>query len=336
MQVAIAKSLQLAASGGWLAALGALVYMFLASGETRSAPPQGISRTAYSAMAYRAVGGQDPDPATRNPDYLAIRLCNPAIIQDRLGLSLDFREAIKEIERRKRYLFYYVTARTKHMDRILAQALAQGAQQVVILGAGFDTRSHRFHAGRPQVRFFEVDTPAMVRIKQGLVRERLGDSPPTLSYVPLDFATQRLDREMARAGFNREAKTLFIWEGVAMYLEAEAVAATFGFVAANSGGGSLVAFDFVLPAALAGSGKESQPGEKGADRFTKLGEPMKWGIEPAELQRFLAGQGLELAQVMEPEQISARYLTGSDGALLGRLPAVSWFALARAPEAARG
>ena len=314
--------------------LGTVLWLVLALAEVaQGAPPQGISRTAFSTLAYRAIAAQDPDPATRNPDDLAARLCNPTIIYDRMGLSLVFDKAIQEIEKRKRFLFYYVNARTKYMDQTLSQALAQGVQQVVLLGAGFDTRAHRFHAGHPQVRFFEVDLPVMVKIKQKLVGMRLCSSPPSLRYVPIDFETQQLAREMERAGFKRDMKTVFLWEGVAMYLDAGAVSATLGYIAANSAPGSSVAFDYVLPQVVERGLKRANPDDQVmAQRLRKIGEPLKWGIEHEKLGAFLEGLGMSLKSNLGPEEITKLYQTGSNGQPLGRLPRGSWFALAEVPQ----
>ncbi len=333
MPIIFAKCMGLVSLGGWTL-LTAMACLLFAPGDAVGAPPNGVSRTAFGALAYRAVGAQNPDPATRNPDHLAARLCNPIVIYDRMGLSLDFAQAMNVIEQRGHYLFYYVTARTAYMDQVLEQALEQGAGQVVILGAGFDSRAHRFHAGHPEVRFFEVDLPPMVAIKQRMVQKRLCQTNPTLKYVPIDFETQRLDQEMEKAGFSRDVKTLFIWEGVTMYLDAQAVAATLRVIAGNSAPGSQVAFDYVNPGAAKENG--GPPGRDRAERFSKLGEPIKWGVDPDRLGDFLADQGLQLTSTLGPERIAELYLTGSDGKPLGRMPKSSWFAVAQVPGAEQG
>lgn len=313
-------SLAWAGAGALLAALGCTLF---SDGEKKRSLPPGVSRTAFGTLAYRAVAAQDPDQATRNPDHLAARLCDQTMLSERMGLSLDFAQAIAEIERSGRHLFYYVNARTRYMDEVLTRALERGASQVVVLGAGLDTRAHRFSAGHPGVAFFEVDMPMMSAVKQKMVAMRLGQSPPALRYVTVDFSAQRLDEELARAGFESETPAIFIWEGVTMYLEAGAVADTLGRVAGCSAPGSLIAFDHGGAWATDGGGGAT------AERLAKLGEPVKWGISPEDLGPFLAGQGLTLIESMGSEEMVARYLTGSDGEVRGRIPDSLWFALAQ-------
>ncbi|MBU0516223.1 MAG: SAM-dependent methyltransferase [Proteobacteria bacterium] len=159
-----------------------------------------VSVTALAVCVYRAIGAMDPDEKTRNPDYLAEKFIDQSPIVSLMGLSLNFAEAMENIRRTPPYLFFFVTARTKHIDATLGRELESGATQAVILGAGFDSRALRFHGNFPDVKFFEPDRPANQAIKRRLSRERIGPPPPTLVYVPLDFNTQTLGPALGDAG----------------------------------------------------------------------------------------------------------------------------------------
>ena len=150
------------------------------------------SMTAVFLMCFRSIAAQDPDPRTRNPDYLAARIVNLDLMQQYMGWTLDFESSVQAINHDKLWMFYYATARTKHMDSVLLKELESGVRQVVIMGAGYDTRAFRFYKDFPRVRFFEVDLPVMVDDKKKRVESNLSDLPRNVAYAPIDFNTQDL------------------------------------------------------------------------------------------------------------------------------------------------
>lgn len=154
--------------------------------------PGKTSYTAEAVCAFRAIGAQDPDPKTRNPDHLAKRFMNPLWNQRFPGLGLVYQDAKLVMDRMNTGVYYYVNARTLHMDAMLTTTLKAGARQLVIMGAGFDSRAYRFHDSYPQVRFFEIDLPATSANKQQRVQKVLGRKPAWVTFVPIDFNTQTL------------------------------------------------------------------------------------------------------------------------------------------------
>lgn len=313
----------------WLA-ITAVIMVLAFAACSQAAPPKNVSRTALSTMAFRAVGAQDTDPKTRNPDYLAVRLCPEAVIRDKMHLSMVWAKDKPLIDARGMWIIYQLTVRTKHIDATLAQAARDGVRQVVVLGAGFDTRAYRFHKEFPDLRFFEVDLPAMVAFKEKSIKKVLGDQAAQVVYVPIDFETQTLDQELAKAGFQKELKTLFIWEGVVYYLDEASVAGTFRSLAQNSAPGSLVIFDYIPPDAA--DGTTSDPYGKAVYKHVKsLGEPWRSGIEPTDMAAYLQKQGLELKSNRGPDYMLEHYLTGSDGKPGGTLPQFFWMATAMVP-----
>src|SRR5581483_9739681 len=191
------------------------------------------SRTAVWAAAARAVGAKNPDRAQRNPDYLAIRFLGPrerALLPDYDMAALDapsFDEAMKRVGvhlpvRSHAY-------RTIAFDRALLDAVPAGGTQVVILGAGFDSRGYRFAHQLRGVRFMEVDYPPTQEYKKRRVEEILGALPPAVSYVPMDFTRDDLLTQLAKAGYSERQRTFFLWEGVVFYLPEDAVKDTLHF-----------------------------------------------------------------------------------------------------------
>ncbi|HKW46063.1 MAG TPA: SAM-dependent methyltransferase [Gemmatimonadaceae bacterium] len=132
--------------------------------------------------------------------------------------------------------------RTVAIDRAVRDAVAGGAKQVVLLGAGYDGRAWRMRE-LTGVKVFEVDHPAT----QGDKRRRLPERLPAMgivTFVSMDFERESLDTVLERAGHDRSQPTCWIWEGVVMYLTHEAMRATLVSVAERSAPGSTLIVNY--------------------------------------------------------------------------------------------
>jgi methyltransferase (TIGR00027 family) len=136
----------------------------------------------------------------------------------------------------------FVPVRHRVIDDQLRRELTAGAEQVVILGAGLDSRAYRLGAAGRDVPFFEVDHPTVSRTKREIVRAVVG-AAPHVRFVAVDLARTGLDAPLREAGFRAGRRTAFVWEGVTYYLDAEAVSGTFRAVRSLGGAGSSVLFD---------------------------------------------------------------------------------------------
>jgi methyltransferase (TIGR00027 family) len=132
------------------------------------------------------------------------------------------------------------TARTTFFDAALARHLA-GIDQLVVLGAGLDTRAYRPPAGT-NLRCFEVDTPRTQAFKRAMLR-RAGVDTTRVIFVPADFEREGWLGELVAAGFEPDRPSFFLWEAVTMYLDRQAVERTLREIAATAPG-SVVAFDY--------------------------------------------------------------------------------------------
>src|SRR5215510_14452541 len=121
----------------------------------------------------------------------------------------------------------YIVTRHRFIDDCLRRALARSVEQLVLLGAGYDSRAYRFAGalkGRP---VFEVDFPATSRRKARIVARAGGQLPSAdVRAVEIDFATDSLEQRLREAGFRARRPCFFVWEGVSMYLTRDAVKAT--------------------------------------------------------------------------------------------------------------
>jgi methyltransferase (TIGR00027 family) len=200
-----------------------------------------------------------------------------------------------------------VAVRTRYIDDRLSEAIRRGVEQVVILGAGFDSRAYRI-PGIARARVFEVDHPATQAEKRRRLGRRFATLPPHVTLVPVDFTTDTLHATLPRAGYRTDATTFVILEGVTHYLPAEAVDVVFRFVARSVAAGSQMVFTYIHRGALDGSVKFPRANQTLA-AVRGLGEPYTFGFAPAELPSYLAGRGLRLVEDVGASDYRERYLT---------------------------
>lgn len=266
------------------------------------------SHTAEGAAALRAAGARLRDPNLRNPDSMAERL---------IGWPYRLRVWVKPlrdvslvmVERLMPGLFPFITARTKYLDALVLKEVQDGAKQVVVLGAGADSRAYRLADALGTARVYEVDHPATGEWKRRQVTRLFGALPERVTYVPVDFGTQTLDAALDDAGVNRDVRTVFLWEGVAPYLPVDAVDATLTSVAGFTSGSS-VGFDYLYEAAI-GESSPYPDSVKYATYLAKHAEPLLSGLDPDTLDAHLAKLGLELVDNAGPDELRKRHLGGA-------------------------
>jgi methyltransferase (TIGR00027 family) len=161
----------------------------------------------------------------------------------------------------------YLAARTAFFDRVVFSAIDRGMSQVVVAAAGYDGRALRY--AEPSVRWFEVDHPATQRDKLERI-ERLGIDTTHISFVPADFAVDDVAGALTRAGHQREASSLFLCEGVAIYLEAHVLEALLRALRAVAADGSRLAISLSITAS---SEAESVRRESFRTAVAAMGEP---------------------------------------------------------------
>lgn len=215
--------------------------------------------------------------------------------------------------------YYSINARTKHIDGILKGEAVKGIKQVVILGAGYDSRAYRFRDILPGVRFFEVDLPAMIARKKNLVANFMGSLPDRVVYVSIDFNKQSLEDVLKKAGYEPTQKTFFIMEGVTPYITEQGVDNTLRFVADHSAPGSSFIFDYVLKPVIDGTSWDYIC-KRLAWMVASKGEPWIFGIEEGEAEQFVNQRGLVVLSLLDPEELTQKYLVRSDGSIDSTIP----------------
>lgn len=203
----------------------------------------------------------------------------------------------------------FFLARTRYIDDYLQQFINKGLEQLVILGAGYDSRAYRFDELKNRVKIFELDHPATQNMKKEKLIEIFQMLPDHVTYVPVDFHKQNLQSCLFESGYDSHMKTLFIWEGVTMYVEAGAVDETLLFISKNSGNGSAVIFDYTYPEVLAGT-YDRKEAKEWLKITEKSDEPLLFGIETGHIEQFLAERGFCNIAGITSEYVNDNYFIG--------------------------
>ncbi|MEU4092845.1 SAM-dependent methyltransferase [Streptomyces sp. NPDC026673] len=286
------------------------------------------SRTAQHVALFRALESVRRGPRLFVDPY-AVSCLGPGF---RLGVAIArFPGAARFLERRIDRHWpagprASAVVRTRLIDDLVEEALARGARQLVLLGAGYDSRAFRLDGARTAV-VFEVDHPATQAVKRELAgawAARAGRADDTVRFVPVDLMRQDLGEVLCEAGLGGD-RAVVVWEGVTNYLDAPSVHTTLTALAATLAPGSRIVFTYMDRRALDGSG-DFDGVAAWADTVRAAGEPFTFGFLPDELPGYLAERGLTLTLDRSAREAAARYLEP-----LGRHePAAPFYRIAQA------
>lgn len=287
-----------------------------------------ISRTAAYVAAGRAVGAREPDPDVCNPDYLAEKLLgDPARFDLDLpiirALAQPYDEVMQDIEVASTVRAMIV--RTRFIEAALERAVAAGASQLLILGAGLDSHAYRCRPLLQKLRVFEVDKAETQEFKKARVKAAVGSPPPNLSYVAVDFENEKLRDVLVANGYDFSQRSFVIMEGVTMYLEEASLRDTLT-IAASHKPGSSVCFDFVssvLIDSICNIDVEKAPpaGRAFVQRFLHLtrDEPWRFGFPFKQEREYIEAFGFEVPEILTVggQESVKRHLTRADGSQVG-------------------
>jgi methyltransferase (TIGR00027 family) len=207
-----------------------------------------------------------------------------------------------------------VGGRTQTIDAHVMTAVANGATQLILLGAGLDARPWRLAPVLPACRVFLVDHPA-----SAAARARATEGLPARPDVRIDvdFAQDDLAHALGAAGVRTDRPTVVVWEGVSMYLPRQAVQQTLRALARCLAPGSTIVFDVWCPT----EGWSAQLERLGRLGLRWLGEPLDFALPVEAIQPFLLAEGYTLEACIHAVD-AARPFGG------GGLPGL-WFVSAR-------
>jgi methyltransferase (TIGR00027 family) len=250
------------------------------------------------------------DQASRTAQYMAffraletarsseVRLFEDQFAKTFLSALLKFISDLCKIPIINRLIWSYVDsrwpgvltsgiARTRFIDDEVKLELKSGGRQLIILGAGYDTRAYRLDQ-LSEVKVYEVDHPSTSTTKQNIIRSN------HVQFVTVDFNSESLESKMDAAGFDPNPRSIFIWEGVTNYLSESAVDSTLRWCS-QAAPGSVVIFTYIDDQVL-----KSPQNFYGTKRILKAlsnaGEEWTFGIDPSSIAEFVNERGLILTK----------------------------------------
>ena len=184
----------------------------------------------------------------------------------------------------------YLRARTRFFDGVVTRALGRGFAQIVTGAAGYDGRSLRY--ARPGLIWFEVDHPATQQDKRSRL-DRLGIPSGHIRFVAADFSTDPVADRLLSAGLDPGRPSLFLLEGVAVYLEEAVLRTLLAQLRRVAAGGSSLALSLSVQ-----GGSAQQAARRAAFQaaVAAVGEPARSAVTAADAAALLEPTGWRAAE----------------------------------------
>lgn len=272
-------------------------------GNSRSEKP---STMAERVALIRAVESLKPEDERICYDPYAVRFIDQSVLGQAAKIPGAPKAILEHIDARLPGIPGSLVARVRYFDDFVKSTVTEGIEQLVLLGAGYDTRAYRIEELK-KIKVFEVDHPGTQPYKVQKVEEIFGSLPEHVAYVPVDFEVDDLGQKLAAQGYSRSKKTLFVLEGLVMYLLPEAVDETLDFITCNSPSGSVVIFDYGYRPA---SGKASKAAQNLHNYVAEQGEPIKFSIPESTTEAFLTQKGFTKIRNVTWEDYRRLYFHG--------------------------
>lgn len=224
----------------------------------------------------------------------------------------EAKSLIEDTERCFPGLSSSIIARVRYFDDFVKKSIEEGLEQLVIFGAGYDTRAYRIEELKENIKVFEVDHPNTQSFKIQKIKEIFGFIPDHVVYVPVDFETEKFGQKLFDEGYDNSKKTLFVMEGLVMYIPPSAVDELLSFIVENSAKGSSIIFDYYPESVVDGTCK-LEIGNNIRNHVIEQGEPLQFGIDEEKLEKFLSKRGFKKIQNVTSEDYKKAYFHGKNG-----------------------
>lgn len=212
-----------------------------------------------------------------------------------------------------------LSARVRYFDDFVKKFIDEGLEQLVILGAGYDTRAYRIEGLRGKVKVFEVDHPETQSVKIEKIKDIFGSLLDHVEYVSVDFENEDFSHRLLEHGYERSLKTVFIMEGLIYYLPPKTVDEMLCFIAKNSGFGSAIIFDYVYESSIDRTNGICGVQCTACDQIALMdakkgmaqqGEPYKFGVKDGMLETFIVQSGFSQVCDVTTEDYKKIYFQG--------------------------
>jgi methyltransferase (TIGR00027 family) len=286
------------------------------------------SETAIFAALYRAIANKEFKNERFGSDYLA-----EYFLPFHFKFLIKFKTIRVNVKNKSNKLtpgvYEYMLARTAFFDNVFIDALNKKIPQIVLLGAGCDTRAYRFAKLNSTAKIFELDIATTQNRKKKCLKKAQIDFPKHVTLVPIDFNKESLKNVLEKAGYENNEKTLFIWEGVSYYLEPDSVDAMLEFVSHSSHNESVIAFDYAISIS-----EENINNYYGVKEFAQTwrkhrsDELFRFAIDEGKIESFLEQRELKIVNHLDNREIEKTFLLNEKGSLIGHITGSFRFAMA--------
>jgi methyltransferase (TIGR00027 family) len=244
-------------------------------------------------------------------DPYAVHFIDPVKLAWARDHPAETQAMVGDIERKMPGWSNAIRGRVRYFDDIVQNAPREGFSQLVILGAGYDTRAYRIGTLKGHTRVFEIDRSATQERKTRIVKKIFGQLPDHVSFIPHEIGTGSWWPALEAAGFSPKEKSLFLLEGLVMYLSRPDVEELLAGIAEHAGAGSTVLFDFV-PQSLADGTSDAEGGQNVRNGTIQIGEPILSGFADGEVVPFLTSLGYSSVQIIPSRAFAKMYYTGKN------------------------
>jgi methyltransferase (TIGR00027 family) len=247
------------------------------------------SRTAKMVARFRAIGTEQHAEVFADPWAASFTDAASIADADRYVIAHP-------------HVVLYLAIRTRFFDDEVRAAIARGVRQIVLLGAGLDTRAARL--ATTGVRFFEVDHGATQDDKRARLRSIAAYPIDAATYVACDFERDDFLDRLAASGHVASEPSLFVWEGVVYYLSEDAVRATCARIASGCHPATTLAIDLVGKRMASGALGDAND-RRAHELVSEMGEPLRFGTDdPLPL---LYECGFRTVEVTSFDELALRY-----------------------------
>ncbi len=257
------------------------------------------SLTAEFVSAWRGLAGLGKDAFA--PDPIAKRLVSAPVraLLERAENSPRAARALNAfLDAASLGVWRHLPLRTRAIDDAIARAVGSGVRQIVLLGAGLDARAHRLQS-IAECTFYEIDHPSTQAIKMQHARN-LPQIPRQIHYVAVDFEKDDVADALLKAGFDSTQRSVFVWEGVTMYLPKAAIETTLSMVARVTAPESILLATYYDEAAEART-RFARP------FFSIIGEPLRSSFSKKAIRDFFSAHAFDVESDEGDDDWGERY-----------------------------
>jgi O-methyltransferase involved in polyketide biosynthesis len=277
---------------------------------TNNRVEQKPSETALFAALRRTLANKEFNNERFGPDNLAIHFL-PANFRFFLKFKRVRANTKDRLDDVLPGLYEYMIARTAYFDRLFLDALKDKTAQIVLLGAGYDTRAYRFARENHGTRIFELDIPPTQERKKECIKKARIDVPEQVRFVPIDFNQESLIDVLEKGGYRSDLE----------------------FVSQDSHPESAIGFDYTI--SISEGNINNYYGVKefvGSMNEHHASEELMFSIDEGETESFLERRGLKMVDHLDNEEIERTFLLQEDGSPLGQITGHFHFVLASAKK----